>query len=475
MNDFLYKVDWTKMHILKCYTKEVSTDQTPLSKEKLEYKHSAGVEGNISEEHEKLEQEGWLIENLRSEIEPWLTSIFQSDNISLLAGTGLTAAVTAIADTENRGMSSVNFEGVAYKDLIDDYAKKIAKESKRGEANIEDVFNAAFKLLEGFEIIGETEKSKALLNEINNLLSVFIQDISKAETFFFEKRNDDNGIQALRHLQSFLISFSARTASRERLNIFTTNYDRFIEYGLDTAGILSIDRFVGKIHPKLRTTKLDLDYHYNPPGIRGEPRYVEGVVRLTKLHGSIDWKFEDNDVIRVNFPFGQTIPDDYFYKHGDQKENVAKEHIVIYPNSSKGVDTTLFPYTELFRDFSSAVCKPNSVIVTYGYGFGDSHINRIISDMLSLPSTHLVIIGFNSKGKEGEFDPSRERIKRFCQSCNPDQLTLLLGSHFGHLPNLVNHYLPKAAIDRIQSKALKIQDERYGSGNQSSKGLNYEK
>ncbi len=41
--------------------------------------------------------------------------------------------------------------------------------------------------------------------------------------------------------------------------------------------------------PIFRSSRLNIDMHYNPPGIRGEPRYLEGVARFTKLHGSIDW------------------------------------------------------------------------------------------------------------------------------------------------------------------------------------------
>ena len=92
-------------------------------------------------------------------------------------------------------------------------------------------------------------------------------------------------------------------------------------------------------------------------------------------------------------------------------------------------------------DCSAALCRPNSVLVTYGYGFGDDHVNRIIRDMLTIPSTHLVIISF---------DDASQRIPRFCQSVGRiAQITLLMGSHFGDLGMLVEHYLPKPAIDQI--------------------------
>jgi hypothetical protein len=59
-------------------------------------------------------------------------------------------------------------------------------------------------------------------------------------------------------------------------------------------GLHVLDRFVGRMNPVFRASRLGVDLHYNPPGIRGEPRYLEGVVRLTKLHGSIDWRREND-------------------------------------------------------------------------------------------------------------------------------------------------------------------------------------
>ena len=222
------------------------------------------------------------IDDLRKRIEPWLTAIFQSEHFSLLIGAGLPIGLTYLAGVKAQGMDRITFG--AYTDEIKTWADKSALALGRGNANIEDDFRSAIELLQGLKIQGVD--AKTLDNEINAQLDKFIRNIIKTEKEFNQSEKYQD---ALNVLKSFLISFSSRTATRERTNIFTTNYDRFIELALDNAGILTIDRFVGKIKPIFRTTKLELDYHYNPPGIRGEPRYVEGVVKYTKLHGSIDW------------------------------------------------------------------------------------------------------------------------------------------------------------------------------------------
>src|SRR5690606_40890109 len=71
---------------------------------------------------------------------------------------------------------------------------------------------------------------------------------------------------------------------------------------------------------------------------------------LTKLHGSIDWKFQNKKIIRSLLPFGAKSD------HPEIPKEVS-EKVVIYPNSSKDIETAFYPYAELFRDFSSAICQ----------------------------------------------------------------------------------------------------------------------
>lgn len=126
---------------------------------------------------------------------------------------------------------------------------------------------------------------------------------------------------------------------------------------------------------------------------------------------------------------------------------------MIYPNPAKDIETLEYPYAELFRDFSAALCRPNSALVTYGYGFGDDHINRVLADMLSIPSTHLVVVAYDACG--GRLDRFLDRVGR------PAQTSLLVGPHFGGLRTLVSHYLPKPAIDTIslrESELLRRRD-----------------
>lgn len=424
-----FGIDWNEKHILKTNTKLVCPSDI----------------GEIN------------AEELKKEVEPWLSAIFQSEHLSLLIGTGLTSAVSFTAGVIPQEMSRLALEN-ELSDKIKSKADETAKKMNRGEANIEDDIRIALELINGLKILDDGRHTD-LEKELNTKLLAFIKSILKTERDFISKLkiDDEKGILAFNLLKSFILSFTSRAASRERLNLFTTNYDRFIELACDETGVLLLDRFKGKIQPIFRNTRLELDYHYNPPGIRGEPRYVEGVARITKLHGSIDWKFTGDKIIRSLLPFGATDT------HPEIPSNVT-EQVVIYPNSSKDIETAFYPYAELFRDFSSAICQPNSVIITYGYGFGDSHINRVIEDMLTIPSTHLVVIAWDrnyaNEGDPVNFGSSRERVVKFLEDKNSAQCTLLIGEHFADLKNLVEFYLPKSAIDRLTVKMQKLKDNR---------------
>lgn len=246
------------------------------------------------------------------------------------------------------------------------------------------------------------------------------------------------------------MSFASRTGTRDRLNIFTTNYDRLIEAGADAAGLRLIDRFVGALAPIFRSSRLDVDMHYNPPGIRGEPRYLEGVARFTKLHGSLDWVAVENDILRIGLPFGAKSIEPFLGAAGLGNKYSS---VMIYPNAAKDRETAEYPYVELFRDFASALCRPNSTLVTYGYSFGDDHINRVIRDMLTIPSTHLVIIDFS--------DSTGRIMDKYTSWGHQSQMSLIVGKDIANIDDLVGYYLPKPSIDRASMRMADILRQRF--------------
>ena len=398
---------------------------------------------------------------LRAHIEPWLTSLFQSEHLSLLVGSGLTTAVQyAACGSSNNGMG-VDKSFSVFSDNIAQAASNSAIRTGREKANIEDEIRVANELIAGLSILKDNSdfpeigaKLETLSSELNDILNCFANNISAIERSIAladpQKRE-----AAFNKLVMFIMSFASRTGTRDRLNIFTTNYDRLIEAGADVAGLRLIDRFVGALSPVFRSSRLDIDMHYNPPGIRGEPRYLEGVARFTKLHGSLDWINVENDIRRIGLPFGAETLKPFLEAAGLSADFSS---LMIYPNSAKDRETAEYPYVELFRDFAASLCRPNSTLVTYGYSFGDDHINRVIRDMLTIPSTHLVVIDYS--------DSTGRIMKNFEAWGNQSQMSLIIGKDTANIDDLVDYYLPKPSIDRASIRMADILKQRF---NQTSK------
>lgn len=399
-------------------------------------------------------------ERLRPRIEPWLTALAQSEHLSLLVGSGLTHAVHGLA-TEGAlpGMMDVSF-GVLDEEIAAE-AERAAKLAGRDSGNFEDQIRAANELLRGLEIIASTKAADApehqwrgnLRQGLTKALGLFAHAILEGERHLVSAASEKRE-QAFNYLVSFLMSFASRSGTRERLHLFTTNYDRYMEAGADVAGLRLIDRFVGTLAPVFRASRLDVDLHYNPPGIRGEPRYLEGVARFTKLHGSVDWVDCDQTIRRIGLPFGAQDAAPYLTAAG--LEGADAMRLMIYPNAAKDRETAAHPYVELFRDLAAAICRPNSTVVCFGYGFGDEHINRVLEDMLTIPSAHLVVIAYG--------DPLGRIMRTYEKLGRHAQVTLLIGDHLGDLRTLVDHYLPKPAIDRTTFRMAELLKARWTAG-----------
>ncbi len=409
----------------------------------------------------------------RKHVEPWLAALLQAEHVNLLVGSGLTTAIATLAGAPAVDMKASTF-ACDLADAVDRAAKDSAERCGRGEPNLEDQIRAARELIAGLRILSTAGGGDAIATRAGELLARWETALDeRLRALLRAVLATERGIGAAagpagadanrirRLLGSFLLTFASRAASRERLHIFTTNYDRVVEYGCDLLGLRVLDRFVGRLKPVFRASRLGIDLHYNPPGIRGEPRYLEGVVRLTKLHGSIDWRQEERAsgaprILRSALPLGAAE------SHPDLPEH-PRDGLIVYPNPAKDVETLEYPYAELFRDFAAAACQPNAVLVTYGYGFGDDHINRVVRDMLTIPSTHLAILSY---------DGAAGRIARFCEETGRDeQITLLVGDHFGDLATLVENYLPKPAIDRTTWRMVELVNRRtpHGGGEKAGR------
>ena len=375
-------------------------------------------------------------------VESFIAAVAQSEHLNLLVGSGLTTALGLAA----RSTSAADITGLIatsasdLNDVIEIAARASAEAAGRGDQpNVEDRLRVALAAQIGLRLVDDP-RAALLDTAIKENLTGLRDSIAAIEGGIGAApgQHDDAALGPAPLLTSFLSSFAGRVPTRDRLHLFTTNYDRVLEWGAELAGLRIVDRFVGSLEPVFRSSRLEIDYHYTPPGSPKEPRHLDGVVRLTKLHGSLDWCWRpaSRQVVRTPATFGRAPTDD-----------VAD--LLIYPNAAKDYETTFYPYADLFRDFSAAICRPNATLVTYGYSLGDDHINRIIRDMLTIPSTHLLIISYSDDGT---------RVTRFVDDYRrTGQVSLMLGPAFADLNRLTRDWLPRpttGTLTRAQAGIL---------------------
>ena len=295
------------------------------------------------------------IKDHREHIEPWLAALLQAEHLNLLVGSGLTTALAHHTNAPIINMSPAKL-GCQYNEMVQAAVTRCAVANGRRQPNLEDVVRVLRELVQGLAVFSNGNekndefltKAKSIRDEwnaqLNTLLVSFLRQILETEAEIRAGiQGDSAGARAARRLLgSFLLTFASRTATRERLHIFTTNYDRLIEFGADLIGLRIIDRFVGELEPIFRASRLGIDMHYNPPGIRGEPRYLEGVIRFSKLHGSIDWRQEsiggvNSRIVRAALPFGAA------QDHSGVPKDIG-DGLMIYPNPAKDVETLEYPY-----------------------------------------------------------------------------------------------------------------------------------
>lgn len=368
----------------------------------------------------------------RRKAEAWLGALLQAEHVSLLVGNGLSTAVGGEAGVSPPQMNQ-SIDAGKYTEALMAHAERSAAAMGR-LCNVEDQVRSTLALAEGLAVVGREERRQEVLTSLNEVMAELVSGVLQFERGLAAADHEAR-TSALRLLRGLLMPFASRAVGRDRLNLFTTNYDRLLEYGADSVGLRILDRFVGSLSPTFRASRLEIDIHYAPPGIRGEPRYLEGVVRLAKLHGSADWRSAGRNILRVPLPFGAQSD------HPEVKPDGARS-VLIYPNPAKDVETLAYPYAELFRDFAASLCRPNAVLFTYGYGFGDSHINRIIADALTLPSTHLVAVSY------GEV-PGYDEIRAAAPA---SQTSEIIGPEVANLRAFVDLLPASASFDLLEKQ-----------------------
>ena len=161
-----------------------------------------------------------------------------------------------------------------------------------------------------------------------------------------------------RNAYTELVSWISGTPRSHAVEIFTTNYDLLFEESFERARAPYFDGFSGGSAP-----------FFDPVSVASDDLPARWS-RLWKLHGSVGWDIQGENVIRGR---GRTATG------------------LIYPDHLKYDLTQKQPYSALFERLKRFLLTPDSLLLTVGFSFRDAHVCAVIDESLAMNANAAVL------------------------------------------------------------------------------------
>ncbi len=340
------------------------------------------------------------VEFLKKEMAQYL----QIGNLNFLFGAGCSSYIEEGVEKGIPGMAAL------YNKFFDENPDfEVAGKKVKGnfEKNLE-------KML---EVMGAVQ----VLNQINAVDTNIDDKIKLLQKFICTQIKEGlSGEKVLELFREFYLK-TVRKGRKEPINIFTTNYDLYNEMALDSLGFPYNNGFVGTYNRQFNPLSYKYAFVENMNLSRDVWERVPSFYNLYKLHGSISWLKKEEQIWETNYDF---IGED--------------ETVMIYPTPLKDRTTLMTPYSDLFRSMENALLKKNSILITFGYSFGDDHINRVILNSLAIPSFRLVVFGKSSA------------IDKLAKLGDNRIVIINSDSKIHYFNNIVNQVMPDIQEDMVE-------------------------
>ncbi|WP_270224919.1 SIR2 family protein [Lactococcus lactis] len=223
------------------------------------------------------------------------------------------------------------------------------------------------------------ERNKMLAQKVKMVSSRLLEDISEIEQEI--SITLENYVEFISKIIDILNLSNSRQTPRTT-NLFTTNYDLFIEKASDK--VLHTYRFVfndgasGYFERKLDSSNYNRTVSYK--GLNDNYTNEIPSVTLIKPHGSMNWEKKDDSVLIRN-----TIVDSPVIV----KPTGYEEQETFYNNH----------FHEMLRVFQLELDKPQSVLFVIGFSFQDNHISKMIKRAIQNPELIVYAFGFTDEDR----------------------------------------------------------------------------
>lgn len=297
--------------------------------------------------------------------------VFQSANINFLIGSGASLpAIKVLGNIENELQELVHSEDeVSYFDKAVDFLQSvwIPHEQMLGRKN------------NFLPLPGTVENVEIIRRNYSGFISALERILTRRRTGLLPRR----------------------------INIFTTNYDLFIE---DAAtrnnNVIFNDGFrkrvniwgnlvfdAGCFHQTISATGNLYNYKVELP-----------TINLIKLHGSLSWREINGDVYHY---IKDTKP--LIFNTFEEKKEWVLSHSLILPRKEKFKETLLQNiYYDLLRSYSNELDKEATLLIVFGFSFADEHLETLTKKALRNATLKVIIFAYSEDSVQSYMDKFRD-------------------------------------------------------------------
>ena len=270
------------------------------------------------------------------------------------------------------------------------------------EMNVEATRESAQK-----KYYGIIHKSKAILNES-------LETVAKEKgNLVSTKANYDYFISSL----AFVLSKRRLQIVNKQANIFTTNFDMFVEDSCERLEVPYNDGFSGQIKRAFSVSNFNKIQKYK--SLQFDNTSDIPLLNVIKLHGSISWRSDDSSK-NVFYSDGAHVPNDLDQKTGTAFDDEYKKIAVINPNAEKHFETVIDTnYAAMLRKFTLELEKENSLLTIIGFSLADKHIKELLYGVMKSNPT-LVVLYFSYSKYDETADPLKEKENKNLYIISPE-------------------------------------------------------
>lgn len=223
--------------------------------------------------------------------------------------------------------------------------------------------------------------NELLIEKVNSVSRIILEEHENTEESTFKKIQDvtKTYISFIQEVINLMNRMNSRQNPRN-INIFTTNYDLFIENALDevskTETFVINDGARGYFKRVLDSSNFNRTVSYRGPF----NNFVDEIpsISLIKPHGSVNWERTENDEIEI-------------------KSTVVDEPVIVKPDGHESRVTFEENYFhDMLRIFQTELDKPQSVLFVIGFSFQDEHIVKMMQRALRNKELNVYIFCYSN-------------------------------------------------------------------------------